>query len=126
MSGTLPRLVESSFDSFPLTLFGAIDKMDWFRLRELLAPEVIYERPGYKPLIGLDQVMHFYRETRNVSIGSHIVERVAGDGSNLACHGRFNGMSKEPAPLVVEFCDFYVFSAGLLKYRKTFFYVPAV
>lgn len=112
--------------SIPAALFDAIDRFRWGELESLFDEDIIYERPGYAPLRGRAQVMHFYRHERAVAEGRHELIDVAAGNDRISCHGRFVGRSKRNEPLDLSFCDFYVLRDGRLLFRKTFFYVPLI
>jgi uncharacterized protein len=107
-------------------LFAAIDGRDWRALEALLDPNATYERPGYAPLVGAEEIMYFYRHVRIIRSGRHEVHGVI-EGRNMLNHyGRFQGLAKDGTPLDVLFCDVCQVSSGLLRHRRTFFYVPAI
>jgi hypothetical protein len=51
---------------------------------------------------------------------------IAENEDRLSCHGRFLGKDRENNELDIDFRDSYKLENGLLKYRKTVFYVAAV
>ncbi|MEP1536567.1 MAG: nuclear transport factor 2 family protein [Paracoccaceae bacterium] len=107
-------------------LFRNIDGRDWSSLNVMLADDVVYERPGYAPLVGRDSVMNFYEEVRIIKTGQHTVHDVLANENKLSYYGHFAGTSKAGESLDVGFCDVCDVRDNLLKHRKTFFYVPAV
>lgn len=107
-------------------LFDAIDGRDWPALEAMLDPDVVYERPGYDPLIGVKDVMHFYRDVRIIVSGRHHLQGVLKGAEVLNYHGHFTGTSRWGDPLDVAFCDVCRLNGELLRHRRTFFYVPAV
>lgn len=111
---------------FVRVLFEAIDSGDWPSLRRLCDQQVTYERPGYAPLIGITELMHFYTDVRIIREGRHHVESVAADGDALCYNGRFIGTTKGGQPIDIGFCDFCHLRDGKLLHRKTYFGVPAV
>src|SRR5262245_46027372 len=108
---------------FVVSMFRAIDNRDWDALATHFHPEMIYERPGFPVLEGRDAVMRFYRDVRRIH-GEHRIEGVAVDGDFGAHWGRFVGTKNDGSPVDVQYADTYRFSDGLLKYRKSFFFVP--
>jgi ketosteroid isomerase-like protein len=111
---------------FVRRLFDCIDGGDWPGLSELLDEEAVYERPGYAPFIGKRAVMTFYLETRIVSSGKHVIEKVLSDGANIACWGSFSGVDKKGRGIAAGFADVYCISAGRIRSRRTFFDSPAI
>jgi ketosteroid isomerase-like protein len=113
--------------NFVTDLFRKIDSRDWESLPTSFSPDVVYERPGYEPLVGIDRVMHFYREERVIAGGEHRLERVLVDGDGGACWGRFVGVHKNGADLDERFADVYSLDAqGRIKARRSYFFRPAV
>lgn len=110
---------------FVRSMFRAIDLRDWAALASHLHSELRYDRPGFPPLIGREQVLHFYREIRAIQ-GSHAIEAVVIDGDHGASWGRFVGAKSDGTPLDLQYADCYGFRDGLLSRRKSFFYVPQV
>lgn len=106
--------------------FQAIDSGNWDSLSELLADEVIYERPGYSPLVGKKVVLDFYKNIRIIKTGTHVVKEFIGSDAMLCYHGSFTGESHSGDQLSVDFCDFCNIKDGLLCYRKTFFYTASI
>ena len=108
---------------FIISMFRAIDGRDWEALGRHFHPDMIYLRPGFPTLEGRDAVLRFYREVRQIQ-GEHRIEGVAVEGKFGAHWGRFVGAKKDGTPVDVEYSDTYVFDDGLLKHRKSYFFVP--
>ncbi|MCV6603061.1 MAG: nuclear transport factor 2 family protein [Cohaesibacter sp.] len=113
-------------DPWISALFEAIDCNCWDALEQILAPDVVYERPGYAPLVGRDAVMNFYRHIRIIKSGIHKVQGFARQGKILSYYGNFKGISQSDEPLNVDFCDICKLDGDHLYYRKTFFHIAAV
>lgn len=113
-------------EGFPFKLFAAIDGNRWDDLQSMLAPDVVYERPGYPPIKGISEIMNFYRAVRNVVDGTHDLDVITERNDRIFCHGRFTGRNKSYQLIEVDFCDFYSLSSGLLSFRKTFFHVAVI
>lgn len=107
-------------------MFRIIDGREFDRLGEVCHEDVVYERPGYEPIVGLEALLHFYREVRIIASGRHHLEAVVLDDEHGACWGRFEGLHRNGTDLGVEFADTYVLDGGKVRRRKTFFYKPAV
>ncbi|HET7233651.1 MAG TPA: aminotransferase class IV [Longimicrobium sp.] len=112
--------------NFVVELFRKIDSRDWVALEASLHEDVVYERPGYDPLVGRDRVLHFYREERVIAAGQHHLERVVIDGDSGACWGRFVGVHKNGSPIDERFADVYLLKDGRIHARRSFFFRPAV
>jgi ketosteroid isomerase-like protein len=109
-----------------IELFYAVDRRDWGSLRYIFHPEIIYERPGYEPLAGIDRVLHFYEHERIVVSGTHHTECIIVDGNNGACWGRFVGLKKDNSQADERYADIYLFENGMIKTRKTYFFRSAI
>lgn len=109
-----------------LNLFRRVDSRDWETLKQSFCEDVVYERPGYDPLVGRDRVLKFYREERVIAAGEHLLEQIVTEDSSGACWGRFVGVHKNGSPIDERFADCYVFENGRIKTRKSYFFRPAV
>ncbi len=107
-------------------LFECVDARNWERLSDAFCDDVVYERPGYAPLVGLDSVLHFYREERVIASGRHELENVVADEGSGACWGRFVGTHKNGSGLSERFADVYTFEKGKIRTRKSYFFRPAI
>lgn len=107
-------------------LFQTVDNRDWDSLVEVFAPDVVYERPGYPEFVGLEHLVHFYREQRVIAAGRHALSSVVVEGDRGACWGHFVGTHRDGSAIDVSFADFYTFAEGRIVNRRSFFYRPAV
>jgi ketosteroid isomerase-like protein len=107
-------------------LLTVVDLRDWPKLGELVAPDVIYNRPGYPPMSGRAELVEFYRTRHIVVNGRHQIDRVVCDDGEGFCWGRFDGMSHSGVPLSETFAEWFAFRGGLVWRRRTFFYRPAI
>ncbi|MFB9179595.1 nuclear transport factor 2 family protein [Dactylosporangium sucinum] len=107
-------------------LLAVVDAREWARLGGLVAPDVVYYRPGCAPIEGVEAFVGFYRRRWIVSAGRHDVDRCVAVGGQGFCWGRFGGVSHAGVPLREIFADWFEFRDGLVVRRRTFFYRPAV
>jgi branched-chain amino acid aminotransferase len=107
-------------------LFETVDSRQWEGLKNFFCDEMIYERPGYDPLVGRERVEKFYREERVIASGKHLLDNIIVNESSGACWGRFVGVHKNGAALDERFADCYTFQDGKIKTRKSYFFRPAV
>ena len=108
------------------SMFEFVDTQDWDGLAQCFHDQIVYERPGYDPLVGKPAVLEFYRRIRVVSAGRHSIDRVLTDGEFIACWGRFAGIAKDGRALRVGFADVYGLEGMLIRSRRTFFDSPAI
>ena len=107
-------------------MFESIDGSDWGTLSDVLHPEVVYERPGYDPLVGLERVLRFYRDERRVASGRHEIHGIVVDGPAGACWGRMRGTMKDGSTADVRFAEVYSFEGERIRTRCSYFFQPAV
>jgi ketosteroid isomerase-like protein len=107
-------------------LFRCVDARAWDALTKVFAHNIVYERPGYPPLLGFQEVLHFYRELRVVASGEHHLHDIIIDEDRGACWGRFVGQHKDGSAIEEGFADVYTFKAGKITTRRTYFFRPAL
>ncbi|MFT5052423.1 MAG: ketosteroid isomerase-like protein [Chlamydiales bacterium] len=56
---------------FIRSMFRTIDLRDWDSLCTFFCEDAVYERPGHKPLCGIDAIQRFYSQTRIIASGEH-------------------------------------------------------
>jgi branched-chain amino acid aminotransferase len=120
-----PSVVPVSEDLI-IDMFQKIDSRDFDSLRQVFCEDIVYERPGYEPLVGCERVLKFYRVERVIASGKHHLERIVVNQESGACWGRFVGMHKNDSGIDERFADAYLFSNGKIKTRKSYFFRPAV
>lgn len=109
-----------------VTLFRAVDSSDWGLLVNCFDKNIIYERPGYQPLIGLDELLKFYQYERVVASGKHQVEHIVIEDNYGACWGQFIGLHKNGSQIDERFADVYSFENNKFKTRRSYFFRPAI
>lgn len=109
-----------------VTLFRAVDSSDWSLLVKCFDKNIIYERPGYQPLIGLDKLLNFYRNERIIASGQHQIEHIVIEDNYGACWGEFIGRHKNGSQINERFADVYSFENDKFKTRRSHFFRPAV
>lgn len=108
------------------SLFACIDNEDWDALSNFFCDDCIYERPGYNPIEGIDELETFYRHERIIKSGKHTVEQSANEDNVVFCEGFFRGVSKDGAQLSERFVDRYILSDAKIEHRQTYFYRAAI
>ena len=107
--------------------YQLVDAGDVPALVALFSPDTVYERPGYAPLRGRDELIAFYRDTRIIVDGRHRLRSTVSDGTAVAVHGDFEGLLKDGSRVRLRFADFFELDAeGLFSRRDTFFFEAAV
>lgn len=108
-------------DYYRLVDAKALDEM-----LALFTDDAVYERPGYGPLHGKGAIEAFYRGTRIIESGQHMLHSVLVDGPNVAVEGTFDGKLRDGASVSVRFADFFSLRNGKFANRKTYFYAESV
>ncbi|MEV0781237.1 nuclear transport factor 2 family protein [Streptomyces sp. NPDC050433] len=107
--------------------YELVDAGDVSGLVALFAPDAVYRRPGYEPLVGTAELERFYREQRVIKEGRHALSSHLVQGDEGAVHGTFEGVLHDGREVSVRFADFFVFSdSGAFRSRDTFFFAPSV
>lgn len=113
-------------DTIVVDLFRTIDARRWDELGTFFHPEIVYQRPGYAPIEGVERLLHFYRHERVIASGEHRLEAVVAQDGHAACWGRFVGVGRDGAPIDEAFADTYTLRDGRICARKSFFFRPAI
>ena len=125
-SGTSVGTNPQSTTNLIIREFDQIDSRNWDGLSQVFCEDIVYERPGYEPLAGLERVLKFYREERVIASGKHYLEHIVLNESSGACWGRFIGLHKNKSAIDERFADVYLFKDGKIHNRQSYFFRPAV
>ncbi|MFP5023494.1 nuclear transport factor 2 family protein [Pseudonocardia phyllosphaerae] len=122
LDATLPRTSDVIRQYYRLVDAGKVDE-----LLDLFEVNAAYDRPGYAPMRGRDELDRFYRAERAIDRGEHTLTDVVEDARQVAVAGRFVGVLKDGQTVTVGFADLFTFSpAHRVTRRATFFATPAV
>jgi ketosteroid isomerase-like protein len=99
-----------------------IDSKDIPAALACFASTAVYRRPGYDELIGLAAIENFYRHTRDLGEGGHLIESVVGSEQEIAVRGRFEGSFRDGTPLQARFADFWLFSGEKVVERISYLF----
>ncbi|MFC1415447.1 nuclear transport factor 2 family protein [Streptacidiphilus cavernicola] len=113
-------------DTLVHDLFHIIDNRTWNNLTHIFTDDAVYERPGYPPLLGLHQILHFYQHQRIIATGHHHIDHTTSNLNTAACWGHFHGTTHTGQPLHEPFADTYITTNNKITHRKTFFWRPAI
>jgi ketosteroid isomerase-like protein len=114
------------FNAIITELFHAVDNRDWDVLARIFHPDIVYERPGYAPFVGIERLLQFYQHERILASGQHHLDQIVAENDHAACWGRFVGVKKDGQPADVQFADVYSFEDGKIKTRRSYFFQPSV
>lgn len=107
-------------------MFATVDARDWEALPEHFHPDTVYERPGFPVIEGLSALLVFYREQRTLLHSEHRLTDVVVQGDRGATWGRVSCVLPDDTATEIDFADVYAFREGLIVYRKSHFFIPAV
>jgi hypothetical protein len=79
----------TTYSTLVIELFSAVDSSHWEALADIFHSNIVYERPGYNPFVGIDRLLKFYQMERVIASGKHQIEHITIDGSYGACWGDF-------------------------------------
>ncbi|MDJ0926492.1 MAG: nuclear transport factor 2 family protein [Gammaproteobacteria bacterium] len=105
-------------------LLQVIDARDWPALRSLFTADLVYELPGRPPVIGIEQLMHYYEAERNIADGRHEIEGTLADGDHAMSWGRLRATSADGTSIDTRFVDLCHFRDSLIDRRTIFFFAP--
>ena len=109
-----------------IDLFRIIDTGDYLSLTRIFQVDIVYERPGYAPLVGIDRLLEFYRNERIIASGTHHPWHIVTTQDAGACWGHFIGIGKDGSKINERFADCYTFEEGKIKTRISYFFQPAI
>ena len=109
-----------------LRYYRLVDARDFNGMAELFSVDVIYRRPGYETMVGLEQMLNYYKLVRVIESGKHDIRTVLSDGIQVAVTGTFYGTVKDCGDVSQDFADFFSVSDGRISARSTYFDSPAI
>lgn len=105
-------------------MYSAIDAQDWPAVLRFYKTDCVYQRPGYKPIRGKEELDAFYRHHRAIASGQHRVHRWLRNENQSVAIGEFEGRLKTAEPVYLRYADLFTFDGGLIAARETFFFAP--
>ncbi len=111
----------SDLENIVKKYYSAVDKNDLVTLFSLFSDDIIYERPGYKPLNGKEEFQNFYRTHRIIKSGQHTIFNIIVKDQYVVVEGEFNGVLKNGNKSYTKFVDVYKFQNEKAYYRHTYF-----
>ncbi|MEM0140077.1 MAG: nuclear transport factor 2 family protein [Ferroplasma sp.] len=101
--------------------YTAVDSNDLKTLFSVFDDNIVYERPGYKPLVGMDNFKKFYEENRIIKEGHHTITNIIVHEPFVIVEGEFSGILKDNSKSATKFVDVYTFKNGKAIKRHTYF-----
>lgn len=107
--------------------YDALDREDIDGVLDFFSGEILYRRPGYQPITGLEGLRAYYTKDRLLASGRHVVRALIVEGQAVAAHGTFEGELKSGERTTTGFAAFFTFDGGgRISEHTTYFFVPAV
>lgn len=107
--------------------YDALDRDDLEAVLEGFSGDVLYRRPGYEVIAGMDRLRSYYTGDRKLAAGRHLVRDVVVEGQRAAAHGMYEGQLKDGERTAVGFAAFFSFDGnGRIAEHTTYFFTPAV
>lgn len=107
-------------------LFAIIDERRWDHLADVFEADCVYERPGYGAIRGVDELRRYYQSIRVIENGEHHIDKITCSDNWVVCFGSFAGVSRTGEPLRERFADAYELERGRIRFRRTYFFRPAI
>ncbi len=101
--------------------YRAVDENNLDILFSLFSNDIIYERPGYEPLKGMEEFQNFYRSSRIIKSGHHTIFNIIVKEPYVVVEGEFNGVLKNGNRSYTKFVDVYKFHNEKICFRHTYF-----
>lgn len=107
--------------------YDAMDRDDIDAVLAFFGGDVLYRRPGYDRIAGMDALRQYYASGRKLAAGRHVLTSIVVEGPRVAANGTFEGQLRDGRQTSVGFAAFFVFDAnGRAIEHTTYFFVPAV
>ncbi|GAB49265.1 nuclear transport factor 2 family protein [Mobilicoccus pelagius] len=108
--------------------YDALDRDDVEAALDYFGGEILYRRPGYPPITGLEGIRTYYTRDRKLAGGRHVIREMIVEGSSVAAHGTFEGELKDGGRTTTGFAAFFRFdnAHGRIVEHTTYFFTPAV
>lgn len=101
--------------------YKAVDDSDLETLFSVFADDIVYERPGYSPIIGMKDFKNFYETNRIIKEGKHTLLNIIVHEPYVIVEGEFKGTLKNGRESYTKFVDVYTFSGNKAVKRHTYF-----
>jgi len=107
--------------------YDALDRDDLEAVLDCFSGDVLYRRPGYEVISGMEKLRSYYSGDRQLAPGRHLVRDMLVEGNRVAAHGMYEGQLKQGERTAVGFAAFFSFDMnGRIAEHTTYFFTPAV
>lgn len=107
--------------------YDALDSDDIESVLDAFSGDVLYRRPGYETISGMDQLRAYYSADRKLTAGRHVLRAMIAEENSVAAHGVYDGALKEGGSTSMGFAAIFVFdNNGRIAEHTTYFFTPAV
>jgi hypothetical protein len=101
--------------------YDAVDSNDLETLFSVFSENIVYERPGYEAISGMEKFKDFYRKNRIIKEGHHTLSNIIVHKPYVIVEGEFKGILKDGRESYTKFVDVYTFSNNKAVKRHTYF-----
>ncbi|WP_330633562.1 nuclear transport factor 2 family protein [Halocatena halophila] len=105
--------IEKTIQSY----YKFVDEGDYKNMFSLFTDDIVYTRPGRKPLEGKEEFQTFYLEHRPIGESHHTVDTLYIDGDTAIVQGYFDG-TLDGTPVSFGFADIHQFNDDYLITRR--------
>lgn len=107
--------------------YDALDADDIEAVLATFSGDVLYRRPGYEDIVGLQQLRNYYSSERKIAPGRHVLRRILVDDLDAAAQGTYEGQLKDGGRTTVGFAAIFTFDhGGRITEHQTYFFIPSV
>lgn len=107
--------------------YDALDRDDIEAVLDAFNGDVLYRRPGYQTIVGMDGLRAYYSGDRKLKAGRHVIQAMIAEGATVAAHGVWEGELKDGGSTSMGFAAFFAFDpTGRIAEHTTYFFTPAV
>lgn len=107
--------------------YDTLDRNDMEAVLEYFSGDVLYLRPGYDRMVGIEALKRYYAEDRKIAGGRHVISNMIVEGQTVAAHGMWEGNLRDGTESSMGFAAFFEFDGnGRIREQTTYFFTPAV
>ncbi|MDO5627435.1 MAG: nuclear transport factor 2 family protein [Mobilicoccus sp.] len=107
--------------------YDALDRDDFDAVLRDFSGDVLYRRPGYDPIVGLEGLRQYYTRDRKLAAGRHVLRAMVAEDNHVAAHGMYEGELRDGTRRTIGFAAFFTFDGGgRIVEHSTYFFTPAV
>ena len=107
------------------TYLELVDSGRYEELSSVLSEKVVYQTIiGRAPIVGASKLIQYYKETRVVGSGVHVVTGIIAEDNKTAVLLRMKGVMKDGSKIEFEAVDLFTFEGDKIASIRTFTDLP--